>query len=129
MGAEGFVVLYTLVFAFYSFLEISGSMPQEIRSAGLTLTSLFSRYYGDQVERLEKEFLNIYYSQDIDFVGYHMRRTTGAIIIHSFLPLLYTIGLQFVYPHFNIVSNATWPLPAKILKLFCRYFSGKFRQR
>lgn len=45
------VVFYTLVFLFYSFLEISGSMPQEIQSSGLTLTKLLSRHYGDEVIR------------------------------------------------------------------------------
>ncbi|XP_019849029.1 PREDICTED: transmembrane protein 129-like [Amphimedon queenslandica] len=105
MAAEATIVLYTLVFGFYSFLEVSGSMPQEIRSEGLTLTSLFSRYYGDQ---------------DIDFIGYHMRRCTGAIVIHSFLPLIYTIGLQFVYPHFNILFF--WDVPPTVQRLLMLSF-------
>ena len=60
MAAEVTIVLYTLVFGFYSFLEVSGSLPQEIRSAGLTLTSLFSRYYGDQVYGRESELNPIF---------------------------------------------------------------------
>lgn len=43
------VVLYSAVFALYSVMEVLGLMPQEVRSAGVTLPALFSTYYGDQV--------------------------------------------------------------------------------
>lgn len=42
-------MLYTCAFALYSLMDILGLMPQELRSAGVTLPALFSRYYGDQV--------------------------------------------------------------------------------
>lgn len=42
-------VLYTAVFGLYSLMEVLGLMPQEVRSAGITLPALFSRLYGDQV--------------------------------------------------------------------------------
>ena len=46
---SGPVVLYTLVFGLYSIMEVLGLMPQEIKSAGITLPGLFSSYYGDPV--------------------------------------------------------------------------------
>lgn len=55
---ESSVVLYTIVFIFYSCLEVTGSLPQEIRSAGLTLTSFFSRYYGDEASVGESGYWN-----------------------------------------------------------------------
>lgn len=42
-------MLYSVVFLLYSIMEVLGLMPQEVRSAGITLSTLFSRYYGDQV--------------------------------------------------------------------------------
>ena len=44
------VLLYTIVFVIYSICEITGALPQEAVSAGLTLPSLFSRYYGYEVD-------------------------------------------------------------------------------
>lgn len=55
---ESSVALYTVVFIFYSCLEVTGSLPQEIRSAGLTLTSFFSRYYGDEASVGESGYWN-----------------------------------------------------------------------
>ncbi len=46
---EASLVLYTSVFVAYSLMDVLGLMPQEIRSAGLTLPQLFSRYFGDLV--------------------------------------------------------------------------------
>ena len=45
----GVAVLYTAAFALYSLMEVLGVMPQEFRNAGVTLPSLLSAYYGDQV--------------------------------------------------------------------------------
>ena len=45
----GYWLLYTGVFSLYSLMEVLGLMPQEVRSAGVTLTGLFSGLYGDQV--------------------------------------------------------------------------------
>ena len=45
----GYAVLYTAVFSLYSVMEVLGLMPQEIRSAGLTLPAVLSSHYGDQV--------------------------------------------------------------------------------
>ena len=46
--------------------------PSEIVSAGLTVQNVFSKYLG---------------SEDMNFVNYHIRRTSATLIIHSLLPL------------------------------------------
>ena len=46
----GAVVLYTFVFVLYGLMDVLGLMPQELRSAGVTLPALFAWYYGDQVK-------------------------------------------------------------------------------
>lgn len=94
------VLLFTIFFVFYSILEITGAQPQEIRSAGLTLPALFSKYYGHE---------------EVDFVRYHMKRTTASIIIHCAFPLLYTLGLQLVYPQSNVF--VPWEAPPTIKRL------------
>lgn len=52
--------------------------PTEIVSAGLTVQNVLSRYLG---------------SEDMNFVYYHIRRTTATVIVHSLLPLGYYVGL------------------------------------
>jgi len=49
----GGVVLYTCAFVLYGLMDVLGLMPQELRSAGVTLPALFSRYYGDQVSFIQ----------------------------------------------------------------------------
>ena len=34
--------------------------------------------------------------QELDFVGYHLRRTTLMLFAHSLLPLVYLVGLEVV---------------------------------
>ena len=41
--------------------------------------------------------------QDVDFVGYHVRRTTVAVCLHLLLPLIYTAGLGLVEPDWDMV--------------------------
>jgi hypothetical protein len=69
---------------------VTGALPQEFKSEGISLVSLFKRYYGDE---------------DIDFISYHIKRTTAAIVIHSSLPLIYTIGLLCAHFDFNLVNT------------------------
>ena len=47
---DNLVLLYTVAFIAYCVLEVTGALPQEIISAGLSLPSLFKKYYGDEVE-------------------------------------------------------------------------------
>jgi len=46
--------------------------PTEFIAAGLTVTTIFNRYLGDE---------------SVDFVGYHIRRSIVNILSHCCLPL------------------------------------------
>ena len=46
---SGAAVVYSAVFALYSVMEVLGLLPQEVRSAGVTLPALLKGYYGDEV--------------------------------------------------------------------------------
>ena len=48
------------------------SPPREFAAAGLTVQNLFSSYLG---------------SEDVDFIGYHLKRTSVTVAVHSLLPL------------------------------------------
>lgn len=52
----GYAVLYTAVFLIYGSMEVLGLMPQELRSAGITLPSLLSRWFGDQVKSFNSNY-------------------------------------------------------------------------
>ena len=73
---SGPVVLYSVVFVLYSVMEVLGLMPQEVRSAGITLPALFANYYGDQV-------LHVY-------------------IVHVHICIPYCIYLYHVKVHVNL---------------------------
>lgn len=49
---ESSSLLFTAVFLFYAAMEVMGMMPQEIQSAGGTLSYMFASFYGDQVSSL-----------------------------------------------------------------------------
>ena len=49
MGDLGVLVVYSGAFLIYSFMEVLGLMPQEVKSAGLALPAIFSKFYGDVV--------------------------------------------------------------------------------
>ncbi|KAK3727035.1 hypothetical protein QZH41_012556 [Actinostola sp. cb2023] len=70
-----FTIFYILVSACFI------APPREFVSAGLTVQNLLSSYLG---------------SEDMDFTGYHLRRTTATVVLHSLLPLGYYIGLGLV---------------------------------
>jgi len=42
---------YTLFFIGAALLEVMGMIPQEMKSAGITIEALFSKYFGDEVSR------------------------------------------------------------------------------
>ena len=46
---DSIALLYTAVFLFYAAMEVMGMMPQEMQSAGGTLSYMFASFYGDQV--------------------------------------------------------------------------------
>ena len=104
-------MLYSAVFGLYSLMEVLGLMPQEVRSAGITLPAIFSALYGDQVGtsvcllvrmRILASRVCV---QNVDFVGYHVRRTTATVLLHSHLPLVFSVGLGLVEPQWHMVRE------------------------
>lgn len=49
MEIGGYFVVYTAFFVVYGIMEVLGLMPQEIKSAGISLPGIFGRFYGDMV--------------------------------------------------------------------------------
>jgi len=62
--------------------------PRELIAAGLTVQNLFSNYLGHE---------------DIDFVGYHLKRTSITLAIHSCFPFLYYVGLGISSPNLKLL--------------------------
>jgi len=67
---EEIVIVFTLAYALVSLCFVAP--PREFVSAGLTVQNILSGYLG---------------SEDMDFVGYHLKRTTATLLLHSLLPL------------------------------------------
>ena len=42
-------MLYTLLFVGVAVLEVMGMIPQEIKSSGITIEGILSKYFGDEV--------------------------------------------------------------------------------
>ena len=116
----GYAKIYSAAFALYSMMEVLGLMPQEVRSAGITLTGLFNGYYGDQVSTyvytctyIHVMFMRMRYCvcvcvfQNVDFVSHHIKRTTVTILLHLLLPLVYCMGLGLVEPEWGMVIHCT----------------------
>ncbi|XP_019737218.1 E3 ubiquitin-protein ligase TM129 [Hippocampus comes] len=57
--------------------------PNEFRSAGLTIQNLFSSWLG---------------SEEMDFVQYHVKRSSTTLLVHSALPLGYYMGMCIAAP-------------------------------
>ncbi|XP_028271368.1 E3 ubiquitin-protein ligase TM129 isoform X5 [Parambassis ranga] len=62
--------------------------PNEFRSAGLTIQNLFSSWLG---------------SEDVNFIQYHVRRTSVTVLVHSVLPLGYYVGMCIAAPEKHLV--------------------------
>lgn len=67
---EEIIIVFTIAYVLISLCFIAP--PREFVSAGLTVQNILSSYLG---------------SEDIDFVAYHLKRTTATVLLHSFLPL------------------------------------------
>ena len=67
---EEIVIVFTIAYALVSLCFVAP--PREFVSAGLTVQNILSGYLG---------------SEDMDFVGYHLKRTTSTVLLHSLLPL------------------------------------------
>ena len=46
--------------------------PKEFAAAGLTIQNIFASYLG---------------SEQVDFIGYHLKRTSVTVLVHCLLPL------------------------------------------
>jgi len=78
--------------------------PREFAAAGITIQNIFSSYLG---------------SEDIDFIGYHVRRTSVTALVHSFLPLLYYFGLGFASPEYSLFTFTRLSSFCLLFSLFC----------
>ncbi|KAI5643588.1 putative transmembrane protein precursor domain-containing protein [Phthorimaea operculella] len=69
-------MILTLVYILFSICVIYP--PQEFSTAGFTIAQVFDNYLG---------------SENVNFMGYHMKRITITVLIHSALPLGYIFFL------------------------------------
>lgn len=51
---SGYLIAYTGAFLVYGLMEVLGLLPQEVKSAGISLTGLFGNFYGDLVSFVMK---------------------------------------------------------------------------
>lgn len=56
MKMSGYLVIYTGAFVLYGLMEVLGLMPQEVKSAGISLSGVFRAFYGDLVCFFYTEF-------------------------------------------------------------------------
>ncbi|XP_060565475.1 E3 ubiquitin-protein ligase TM129-like [Ruditapes philippinarum] len=87
------VLLFTCFYLFFAVLLVAP--PTEFISAGLTIQNVFSNILG---------------SEDINFIYYHIRRTSITLIFHSSLPLCYYIVLGLFAPELQLFTP--WLAPA-----------------
>ncbi|CAL1539664.1 unnamed protein product [Lymnaea stagnalis] len=78
-------ILYSIVYVFFSLCFIAP--PTEFVSAGVTVQNIFSHWLG---------------SEDFHFIYYHMKRISATLIVHSFIPLGYYLGLALFAPQLNL---------------------------
>ncbi|XP_065829573.1 E3 ubiquitin-protein ligase TM129-like [Oscarella lobularis] len=78
--------LYTIVYWLLVLCFVAP--PDAFRSGGLTVQCLFSSYLG---------------SEEMNFVGYNMKRTTITIVTHAALPMGYTLVGGLFHEPMNIV--------------------------
>lgn len=79
--------LFTCLYVFFAVLLIAP--PTEFIAAGLTVQNIFSNILG---------------SEDINFIYYHIRRTSITLIFHCLLPLGYYIVLGLFAPHLQLFT-------------------------
>lgn len=100
---EEVVILFTVAYVLFSLCFIAP--PREFVSAGLTVQNILSSYLG---------------SEDIDFVAYHLKRTTATVLLHSFLPLGYYICLGLVSPNLHLFEPTRAGVAANVSFLLCQ---------
>ncbi|XP_067945298.1 E3 ubiquitin-protein ligase TM129-like [Watersipora subatra] len=75
------VGIYTLIYCFLSLCFVVP--PKEVAAAGITIQNLFAAWLGDET---------------INFMKYHIKRTSLTLFIHSLLPLGYGLMLMYINP-------------------------------
>ena len=100
---NGLLILYTAGFIAYGLMELLGLMPQEMKSAGLTLPGIFDRLYGDPVCLMQYAYYCF---------GYN-----------SYLPFMFEIEFEFCHVSSKTkYNNSTGPLiPSNFLLLWIIY--------
>ena len=96
------MIVFTIAYALVSLCFVAP--PREFVSAGLTVQNILSGYLG---------------SEDMDFVGYHLKRTTSTVLLHSLLPLgkhdhqakLVRYIYIYIYFFFTILFDIQIPSP------------------
>ncbi|XP_050395873.1 E3 ubiquitin-protein ligase TM129 isoform X2 [Patella vulgata] len=85
-------LFYSLIYIFICVCFLAP--PTEFVSSGLTIQNLLSNFLG---------------SEDLNFIYYHIRRTSVTVVIHSFLLLGYYIGLAVCAPELKLFYINTLP--------------------
>ena len=69
MAFDG-IIVYTVAYSMLAICVVAP--PTEFVSAGFTIQNLFSNFLG---------------SEQMNFVGYHIRRTTVTLLVHALIPI------------------------------------------
>nr|XP_022346006.1 E3 ubiquitin-protein ligase TM129-like [Crassostrea virginica] len=80
-------VIFTIGYLFFVLCFVAP--PSEFVSAGLTIQNVLSEYLG---------------SEQLHFIEYHMKRTAITLLIHSFLPLGYYVGIGLFSPGLGLFT-------------------------
>ncbi|XP_062515151.1 E3 ubiquitin-protein ligase TM129-like [Corticium candelabrum] len=84
-----FQVEFVFAIAYWLFAVCFIAPPDAFRNGGLTVQNLFDKFLG---------------SEQMDFVGYHLRRTTITVVCHSALPLGYHLVGGVVSENLNLFN-------------------------
>lgn len=78
--------------------------PKEFAAAGLTIQNIFASYLG---------------SEHVDFIGYHLKRTSVTVLVHCLLPLVYYVGLGFVTQNWKMLTLHKLSPSGSLFALIC----------
>lgn len=107
---------YSIFYAIFAFCFVFP--PSAFVSAGLTIAHLFDSLLG---------------SEDLQFVPYHLRRTSTTVLVHSYLPLGYFLGLLLTEGWERTVILLHSPfwiailLFSVLLHIYCAFKVSKWR--
>ncbi|XP_039266762.2 E3 ubiquitin-protein ligase TM129-like [Styela clava] len=72
-------IIFSIFYWLFAFCFIVG--PADFKGAGLTVENLLSSWLG---------------SEEIDFVNFHIKRTSATLIVHCLFPIGYYVGMTLV---------------------------------